>query len=125
MRRVALVPRFNPQDVKRVILHEADDGVYLYLLRSIHDAGSFADEWYASVEDAEAICESFGIDKGMWQEVPDAEPGCQDDWIAPVRIKGREQGRPHWEVLERLVGGHWVQITERRGAARVRPFDPD
>ena len=68
MRRVALVPRSNPQDVKRVILHEAD---YLYLSCSIHDAGSFADEWYASVEDAEAVCESFGIDKGMWQEVPD------------------------------------------------------
>jgi hypothetical protein len=112
MRRAALVLR-SKEGVKRVILYEADDGVYLFLSRSIHDAGSFADEWYVSVEDAEAVCrERFGIDKRMWQEVPDPEPGCQHDWIAPVRIKGREQGQPQWGVLERLVVGRWVQITE-------------
>lgn len=35
---------------------------------------------------SEVCVERFGITDGMWQEVPDPEPGCQHDWIAPVRI---------------------------------------
>lgn len=112
MRLVALVPRLE-EDVKRVVLFEADDGVHLFLSRSVEDRGSFADEWYERVEDARAACRMrFGIAEEAWRTVPDPMPGCQHDWIAPVRVKGRDQGRPEWGVFERLVDGHWILMSD-------------
>ncbi|WP_139165462.1 hypothetical protein [Microvirga guangxiensis] len=104
----------NPEDeVKRVILCETSDGVYLFLSRSMEDKGSFADEWYECTKDAQAACRSrFGIELEAWQEVPDPMPGCQHDWIKPVRVKGRDRGQPEWGVFEQLVDGHWVPVFD-------------
>lgn len=112
MRRVALNPRPR-SEIRRVILYQSDDGVYLFLSKTEDDAGSFADEWYASVDDAEAESEErFGITEDMWVEVPDPRPGCQADWIAPVRVRGRESGKPEWGVLERLVNDEWMLMNQ-------------
>ena len=45
-------------------------------------------------------------------DIPDPEPGCQEDWIAPVRVRGRAEGRPEWGVFERYENGAWVAITK-------------
>jgi biofilm protein TabA len=72
--------------VKRIILYAGDNGASLFLSKSTDDAGCFADEWYESVDEASLAChERFGVEDAMWQDVPDPEPGCQEDWIAPVR----------------------------------------
>ena len=113
MRRVALVPR-RDLDVKRVILFAAGNGALLFLSRSTDDAGCFADEWFESVDAANLACAArFGIEASMWLDVPDPEPGCQEDWIAPVRVRGRELDQPEWGVLERYENGSWVTITAR------------
>ncbi len=89
MRRVAYVdpPR---EDVRRVVLYKhVDDAVYLFLSRTVDDAGAFADEWFESVEDAERCArDRFGIASDMWQAVPDPEPGCMHDCLVPTRING-------------------------------------
>jgi hypothetical protein len=110
MRRVVALS-YSVEQVQRLILYDSTDGVYLFLSDSNEDRGSFADEWYATVEDAEQVClERFGVDASMWQPVPDPLPGCQADWIAPVRVRGRDIGKPEWGKLERLEGGVWVPL---------------
>lgn len=110
MRRVALVS-LSDAEVRRVVLHEGGSGVHLYLSRATEDRGCFADEWYETVADAETACsERFGIDATMWREVPDPAPGCQHDWIAPVRVMGRDEGKPRWGELEQLLGSKWVRL---------------
>jgi hypothetical protein len=87
--------------------------VSLFLSTTIDDDGCFADEWYESLDDAHAACRSrFGIEERMWGDVSDPEPVCQEDWIAPVRVRGRVEGRPEWGVLERYENGAWAAITK-------------
>src|SRR5690242_8384151 len=109
MRRVAYVtpPR---EDVRRLILYKhSDDAVYVFSSRSVDDSGPGADEWFMSVEDAEAYAtERFGITSEMWQALPDPEPFCQHDCLVPTRVKGRDKGQPQWGELERLIEGVWV-----------------
>ena len=112
MRRVALVSN-GEEGVRRVIQFATGDGVYLFLSRSDEDRGSFADEWYATVQDAAEEClKRFGIKESDWRTVPDPKPFCQHDWIAPVRVKGRADGRPEWGQLERFVDGKWVDLKD-------------
>jgi hypothetical protein len=35
---------------------------------------------------------------------------CQQDWIEPVRVIGRNEGQPQWGRLEKLVDGRWQEI---------------
>jgi hypothetical protein len=110
MRKVALVPA-EDSDVRRVILHTSEEGAFLYLSREVEDRGAFADEWYRTVEEAEAVCqERHGIGLDMWETVPDPQPGCLADWIAPVRVVGSATGRPQWGRLERREGSGWVPV---------------
>ena len=117
MRRVAIVPRTD-LETKRVILHDTGrSGTFLYLCRSIEDTGGYADEWYESAAHATAACsDRFGIQEEMWNDVPDPEPGCQHDWIAPVRVRGRVEGKPQWGEFERREGDRWVPFD--KGLAR-------
>lgn len=110
MRRVAIVPK-PVGEIRRVILHETENGTYLYLSKTVHDGGSSFDSWYLSTADAyAAAASSYGIAAEAWTTVPDPLPGCQDDWISPVRIPVRETGKPQWGTLERLVDGEWIPI---------------
>jgi len=115
MRRVAMAPAHSGE-VKRVMLFDSGrDGVYLFLYRAVKDQAAFADELYESVEEAEGSClERFGVAADQWQDIPDPQPGCQHDWIAPVRVVGRDTGTPQWGKLERLEDGKWVRVSDSR-----------
>ncbi len=54
----------------------------------------------------QACREAYGIEDEMWQDVPDPEPGCQHDWITPVRVR---EG-----VMERRENGEWVPFAAKR-----------
>lgn len=47
-----------------------------------------------------------GVGPLEWSEVPEQEPGCWDDWLAPVRLDG---GR--WL---RLIDGRWAEFEGPR-----------
>ena len=94
------------------MIHETDSGVYLFGYNTARDAGCLWDLWHESVADAEAASEEYGVALVDWQTITDPLPDCQQDWIAPVRIKGRVEGMPQWGSLEQLVEGRWL------------PFDP-
>lgn len=109
MRRLAAVP--SDPEVARLILHSNDDGVYVFPCATVRDGSGLGDYWFQSVEDAEAACwELYGVGAESWTEIDDPLPGCQQDWVDPVRIVGRADGSPQWGRLERFEDGTWVEI---------------
>ena len=121
MRRVALVPKPEPE-VERVILYDGGDGSFLFLSKSTDDAGCFADEWYKWGPEATMSCRKrFGIEDAMWKDVPGSGTRYQEDWIAPVRVRGRVEGKPEWGVLERRVNGRWITIVAQTARACTSP----
>jgi hypothetical protein len=117
MRRVAPV-KAPEADALWVIVHDTDDGVYLFACASNFDGSATGDSWFETLSDAYAACaEVYGVHEADWVSVGDPWPGCQQDWISPVRVPGRESGSPRWGELERWVDGAWVAIT----SAHPRP----
>ena len=48
------------------------------------------------------------IDEKGWIDIEDPLPYCQHDAFLPVRVKGRDAGKPQWGKLEILKDGKWV-----------------
>jgi peptidyl-tRNA hydrolase len=57
------------------------------------------------------ISDTYGIRSEDWSVIKDPLPGCQDDWISPVRVKARDNGAPEWGKFERLENGKWVDFA--------------
>ena len=69
------------------------------------------DEWCESVAQADEVClRDFGVSAADWEYIDDPAEGCQHDWIALVRVKGRNIGQPQWGRLERLEDGAWKDV---------------
>jgi len=111
LRKIALVKNNHPV-VKRAIVYESGNGVYLFPCASLKDGSAIGDQWFASLSEADKYCaEEYGIESKDWEYIDDPLDDCQHDWIAPVRVKGRNVGRPQWGVLERLENGIWKEIV--------------
>jgi hypothetical protein len=79
-------------------------------------------DWDLSFPDAAAAedycAEVYGLTDADWHVISDPLPGCQDDWVAPVRVKGRLEGKPEWGRLEELgPDGLWRDIGEPENGA--------
>jgi hypothetical protein len=99
------------EDVKRLMIHDCEDGVYLFLFDIEEDGAAYADYWFETVDEALKIAqEDYGVTNDQWIEISDPLEYCQQDWIAPARIPGRESGNPQWGKLEVLKDGAWIQI---------------
>jgi hypothetical protein len=111
MRRVANAR--NPVDgVHRCMVYACKDGAYLFLYESPMDGPCHADLWFESVSDACTSCrDTYGLTEGDWVDVDDPSPGCQHDWIAPVRLKRDLDGKPLRGRFQQLVDGAWVDIS--------------
>ena len=113
MRKIALV-RNNHPDVKRVIVYESDNGVYLFPCASLKDGSAIGDDWFANLSGVDKYCaEEYGIESKDWEYIDDPLDGCQHDWIVPVRVKGRNIGQPQWDSLERLENGVWKEFDPK------------
>ena len=98
-------------DLKRLLLYEAEQGTYLFGYNTLADEGCLWDLWFATAADAEAAAQQrYHVGPADWQRLPDPLPGCQHDWIAPVRVIGHAQGQPQRGQLEKLVDGQWVPL---------------
>ena len=93
------------------MVYETTEGVYLFGYHSAEDGPAAFDEWYGSLDEADLVAlERYGIGAEDWQTISDPQENCQQDWIAPVRVKGRDTGNPQWGVYERLEEGEWKPI---------------
>ena len=64
------------------------------------------DDWYENIEDVYEDWNEF-IDENGWIDFDDPLPHCQHDAFLPIRVKGRDTGKPQWGKLEILENGKW------------------
>lgn len=93
------------------MIHQTEGGVYLFIYEIEEDGGCSADLWFETIADAlDAARDDYGVNPDAWVEIPDPPEFCQQDWIAPAKIPGRETGNPQWGKLEVFKDGKWVKI---------------
>ena len=110
MRKIVNLTK-NKDGIVRLIIFNDDYGTYLFGYKKIEDCGAEWDEWYETENDAMESClMEYGVNKFDWNDIPNPEPNCQQDWINPVRVKGREKGNPEFGILEKRVNGEWIEI---------------
>ncbi|WP_220718062.1 hypothetical protein [Agarivorans litoreus] len=111
MRKIAKVS--GNEEVKRIMLYECEDGVYLFEYNKEVDSSATADYLQDTAEIVYEIAEEdYGVKASDWQEISDPMEFCQHDRINPVRVVGRNTGNPQWGKLETLVSGSWVPLIE-------------
>ena len=108
MRKIAFVTSQNKENIKKIMIHESNNGVYLFGYNTVLDCNGIFDYWYENLEVAERCCiEEYNIKSEDWISVPDQQDFCNLDYIMPVRIKGRDIGKPEFDCWEILQNGKW------------------
>ena len=94
--------------VVKIMLYESGEGVYLFAYDSPDAVQCSSDRFYDSIRD---LYEEWNglIDGRGWMELEDPLPGCQHDGFIPIRVKGRDAGKPEWGKYETLRDGKWVE----------------
>ena len=112
MRKISKVQ--NNEQIKRLLLDQTENGVFLFLYDRQEDSPCKFDLWFETLEDLYRDCQnSFEIQEYDWIEIPDVPEGCHQDWIASVRVKGRNVGKPLFGKFESLENGVWVDIDQQ------------
>ena len=98
----------NKRDyIYKVMLHETkNSGTFAYLYTSRNAISCSFDHHYADFEFAREDWEDE-IDEQGWIVIDDPLPDCQHDCFLPIRIKGRNIGKPEWGQYEILKDGKW------------------
>ena len=89
-----------------------NEGVFLFQYCSIDAIQCSFDQYYNDLED---IYDDWNdeIDERGWIDINDPLPFCQHDAFIPIRVKGRDIGKPEWGKLETLVDGEWVEYNPK------------
>ena len=95
--------------VARAMVAEQEGGALLFLYHADLDGPCQSDLFFDTVKDVKKEClETFNIREDDWRVLPDQILGCQQDWIAPVRIK-KEGKRGETSIsYEQLINGAWL-----------------
>ena len=101
------------EPVYKIMLYEADEGIYLFEYTSPDAVLCASDRLYDSLAD---LYEDWSdlIDGQGWIAIEDPLPDCQHDAFLPIRVKGRDAGRPEWGKYEMLRDGEWVDFLPDR-----------
>ena len=91
----------------KIMLYAADEGFYLFGYPGPDDVLCSSDSLYDTLEDLYADWNDLIDDKG-WIDMEDPLPGCQHDAFIPLRVRGRDAGRPEWGRYETLKDGKWI-----------------
>ena len=96
------------KDIVKIMLYETEEGFYLFGYCSLDAIQCSSDRCYASLDD---LYEDWNglIDERGWIEIEDPLPDCQHDAFIPIRVKGRDIGKPEWGKFEMLKEGKWVE----------------
>ena len=98
-------------DIVKIMLYETKEGFYLFGYCSLDAVQCSSDRCYASLEDLYGDWNDL-IDERGWIEIEDPLPGCQHDEFIPIRVKGRDTGKPEWGKFEILKEGKWVEADK-------------
>ena len=103
---------YGDQHIYKVMVYETQaNGTFVFLYNSIESQICVEDEWYETVTDAMDVWAELTAGES-WTVVDDPLPGCQADCVLPIRIKGRNNGKPEWGKYEILVGETWSEYKE-------------
>ena len=98
--------------VYKIMLYEAAEGFYLFMYSSPDAVQCTSDRCYDSLEDLYDDWNDL-IDEKGWIETEDPLPYCQHDAFIPLRVKGRNVGKPEWGRFETLKDGVWIEYNPR------------
>ncbi|MFU1859357.1 hypothetical protein ACK8HY_20320 [Sphingobacterium sp. NGMCC 1.201703] len=97
------------EKTKKLMLCQAEGGVYLFGYYSLQDSSADWDHFSYTMEDAMECCfEEYGVNREDWIIIEDQPKNCQQDFIIPTRIKGREDGNPAFGQLQQFIKGQWA-----------------
>lgn len=99
--------------IYKIMLYKAEEGFYLFAYTDRDAVISSSDCCYDSPEELYDDWNSL-IDERGWIEMEDPLPDCQHDAFIPLRVKGRNTGKPEWGVYEILEDGKWVEYRPVR-----------
>lgn len=94
--------------IYKVMIYETPGkGVYTYYYT---DRNAIFCSYDSYSGDLETAVEEFTdeLDERGWIEIDDPLPDCQHDCILPIRVKGRNTGKPQWGKFEILSNGQWI-----------------
>ena len=114
------VKNSSGETVAKIMLYESGEGVYLFEYSAKDAEMCTSDRWYDSPEE---VYEEWNglVDERGWIDIEDPLPGCQHDAFIPIRVKGRDAGRPEWGKFETLKDGQWVDYCpEQPDLQKVR-----
>ena len=114
MRKYAYLNKPYKKDnviINKIMFYETSEGIYLYMYSDLDSNESISDYLYENIED---LYEDFNhlIDERGWIQIDDPLPYCQHDSFSPIRVKGRNIGKPIWGEYEILIDGKWVDYKK-------------
>ena len=94
--------------IVKVMLFEAEDGVSLFEYDSPDANQCVLDRRYETLDE---VYEEWNglLDGRGWIDLADPLPDCQHDAFLPIRIKGRNTGKPEWGKFEIFEDGEWKE----------------
>ncbi|MBR1737166.1 MAG: hypothetical protein IJ736_09150 [Firmicutes bacterium] len=99
----------NKKDyIYKIMFYKTKEGIYLFEYCSLDAVQCSFDLFYDSLEDLYEDWDGL-IDESGWISIEDPLPDCQHDAFIPIRVKGRNIGKPEWGKLETLKDGKWVE----------------
>ncbi len=112
MRKIATLKE-KVDEIVRLMIYSDNEGAYLFGFKKNEDCSSEFDYWFESEEEAIESCKiEYGVSQSDWTIISNPKPYCQHDRIDPVRVKDREQGKPVFGQLEKLVDGEWIELKD-------------
>ena len=109
MRKYAILRKPIDQ-IYKVMVFESKEGIYIFEYDTVKDHPCSSDYYFDTKEEAEIFLhEKFGLRESDWITIDDPQEYCQDDLISPIRLKGRDIGKPVFGEYEILHQGKWVK----------------
>jgi hypothetical protein len=96
--------------IYKVMLYQtAPDELYLFEYCARDAVMSSYDLYYTDISD---LYDEWNdkTDENGWTDIDDPLPDCQHDAFLPIRIKGRNTGKPEWGSFEILKDGEWTDF---------------
>ena len=102
--------------IYKIMLHQTKNEVLLYQYCSIDAIQCTFDVWYSDIE---SVYEEWNdeIDEHGWIDIEEPLLDCQHDAFLPIRVKGRNVGKPQWGQFEILKEGQWVDFDSSNGVS--------
>ena len=98
----------NGNLIYKIMIYRAEEGFYLFAYDSPDAVLSSGDYLYGSLEELYEDWNGLTDERG-WTDMDDPLPGCQHDGFIPLRVRGRDTGKPEWGIFETLVDGKWIK----------------